>query len=66
MLALYNSEEQLLSQTAAALADSMAIRTLADIDKSDTPESWRRLATSGVLGLRAPDGDGQPPAPAWT
>jgi alkylation response protein AidB-like acyl-CoA dehydrogenase len=60
MLALYNSEEQLLSHTARALADSMAIRTLADIEKSDTPESWRRLATSGVLGLRAPDGDGRP------
>jgi alkylation response protein AidB-like acyl-CoA dehydrogenase len=60
MLALYNSEEQLLSQTAAALADSMAIRTLADTDKSDTPESWRRLSASGVLGLRVPDGDGQP------
>ena len=66
MLALYNSEEQLLSQTAEALADSMAIRTLADIDKNDTQESWRRLATSGVLGLRVPDGDGQRPAPAWT
>ena len=60
MLALYNSEEQLLSQTAGALADSMAIRTLADTDNSDTPESWRRLAASGVLGLRAPDGDGRP------
>src|SRR5580698_5250891 len=60
MLALYNSEEQLLSQTAEALADSMAIRTLADTDKSDTPESWRRLSASGVLGLRVPDGDGQP------
>jgi alkylation response protein AidB-like acyl-CoA dehydrogenase len=60
MLALYNSEEQLLSQTAEALAESMAIRTLADIDKSDTPQSWRRLATSGVLGLRTPDGAGPP------
>jgi alkylation response protein AidB-like acyl-CoA dehydrogenase len=60
MLALYNSEEQLLSQTAEALADSMAIRTLADTDKSDSPESWHRLATSGLLGLRAPDGDGRP------
>src|SRR5580693_114919 len=60
MLALYNSEEQLLSQTAEALADSMAIRTLADTDKSDTPESWHRLAISGVLGLRAPDDDGRP------
>jgi len=48
MLALYNSEEQLLSQTAGALAESMAIRTLADIDKSDAPESWRRLAASGL------------------
>jgi len=60
MLALYNSEEQLLSQTAEALAESMAIRTLADIDKSDTRQAWRRLATSGVLGLRVPDGDGRP------
>jgi alkylation response protein AidB-like acyl-CoA dehydrogenase len=60
MLALYNSEEQLLSQTAEALAESMAVRTLADIDMSDAPDSWRRLAASGVLSLRVPDGDGRP------
>jgi Acyl-CoA dehydrogenase, C-terminal domain len=62
MLALYNSEERLLKEMANELAESMAIRTLGDIDQSDTAKSWHRLAECGLLGLRAVGDEGQPVA----
>ncbi|MGV3479807.1 MAG: acyl-CoA dehydrogenase family protein, partial [Sphingobium sp.] len=64
MRAVPTPDQEMLRETMARFAATLAVNSPADLAKIDRDAAWRDLAGLGVLGMRARDG-GAPAASAY-